>query len=56
MRSKFEKFFHEETAATAVEYAFLIALIALVLVKSANIVGVRSVGVFEATAEALPPK
>ena len=54
MSEMIKKFFAQEEAATAVEYAILLTLIVLVLAQTVVVLGSNASSTFEATANALP--
>ena len=54
MIKKFMKFFKDEDGVTAVEYAVMAALIALVVIAGATILGTNTNATFETVGAAIP--
>jgi pilus assembly protein Flp/PilA len=54
MIKKFMKFFKDEDGVTAVEYAVMAALIALIVIAGATILGQNTNATFEEVAAAVP--
>jgi len=54
MRKLFGRFVTEESGATMVEYAVMVALIAVVAVAAVRIVGTKTSAAFTAAGAALP--
>ena len=51
---RFLQFFRDEEGATAVEYAIMVALIAIVIIAMVVIVGEKANNAFSAVASAIP--
>jgi pilus assembly protein Flp/PilA len=54
MIKKFMKFFKDEDGVTAVEYAVMAALIALIVIAGATILGQNTNATFETVGAAIP--
>ena len=52
--SKLIRFFKDEEGATAVEYAIMVALIAIVIIAAVVLVGQKANNAFSAVASAMP--
>lgn len=52
---KVRTFFGEEDGVTAIEYALIASLIAIVIVAAVTGVGEALIGIFEDVAESFPP-
>jgi pilus assembly protein Flp/PilA len=54
MFKKLINFFKDEEGATMVEYALMLALIAIICIAAVTVVGQRASGVFQQSADNLP--
>jgi pilus assembly protein Flp/PilA len=54
MFKKLINFFKDEEGATMVEYALMLALIAIICIAAVTLIGQRASGVFQQSADNLP--
>ncbi len=52
-RLNWYRFLHEEKAATAVEYAIMLGVIGIAVIKSCQVLGVEMTSVFQSTSDAM---